>query len=155
MKAKRLIAPVALLSLLVGVLFFCVFPWIIGAPTAATIRYWCDSTQEYHELTLTKPQTEKLIRILRSATPTVFFCPDTPGINSEDVLITLSYSDGTEKEFSLYSNRTTLYEGNAENLTMACMLGQCFHFGGSLSADMETYLQEVCSEPPQAPAAGE
>lgn len=147
-------ASVALLLSVAVALFFCVFPWKIGTPAAATMRYWSDATQEYHELTLTKTQLEELTDILRSATPTVFL-HEHEGINNEDVLFTLLYSDGSQKEFSLYSNRTFLYEGCAEDMVMASMLGQCFHFGGSLSADMETYLQEVCSEPPQAPAAGE
>lgn len=154
MKAKYLMASVALLLSVAVALFFSVFPWKIGTPAAATMRYWSDATQEYHKLTLTKTQLEELTDILRSATPTVFL-HEHEGINNEDVLFTLLYSDGSQKEFSLYSNRTFLYEGCAENLVMASMHGQFIHFGGSLGDEMATYLQKVCTDPPQSPEASE
>lgn len=136
---KKIFAGAVALVLLVAALYyFFAYTWTIGEPTAATVKYG-DTGQI---LVLTPEQTQKLTEILKDTRPTLFYSEHV-GINNEPVLISLTYPDNSCKTFSLWSFYTTLYEGNAENLTMASMLGNSIHFGGSVSDDLMPYLTEI------------
>lgn len=85
--------------------------------------------------------------ILRDTRPTVFlYYPDTPF--HEQVLITLFYADGSEKKYSLWEmDNSTLYEGDAEDLTMSCMLDAGIHYAGKVDAAMQEFLQQISKLP--------
>ena len=133
---KRMIRlSVILCLLLVGIFHFCYYPCKIGSPQGAEICYTDANLRQRKAITLNTEQTEQLAAVLKNATPTIFV-HDSPGMGSEDILITLHYADGTSKTVSLWHARSILYEGDAEEMTMAAMLGGgILHFGGDLDAD--------------------
>ncbi|MBQ7023824.1 MAG: hypothetical protein IJN29_09590 [Akkermansia sp.] len=133
---------ILVISLLVGTIwYFGTWAWAIGTPSGAEVTYW-DTQQQRRTISLTGEQLELLSDQLQRTTPTLFL-HEGPGLNNEDVLISLSYANGRTNVFSLWSNRSILYEGNAENLTMAAMLGSMFHYGGNVAPDLQTFLQEL------------
>lgn len=141
MKHKHIFAIVALCCLLVGVVgYFATYPLMIGSPTEAEIKYWDDGQSCYRHVTVTGEQLTRLTDMLWQAKPTVFL-HDHEGIGNEAVLMTLYYSDAEPREFSLWSFNSILYAGNAEDLSMSCMLGDWLHFGGYMLADIGEFLQ--------------
>ena len=133
---KRIIRLSGILCLLlVGIFYFCYYPCKIGNPHRAEICYTDANLLQRKGITLNAEQTEQLAAALKDATPTIFVLYY-PGMGSEDILITLHYADGTCKTISLWQARSVLYEGDAEEMTMAAMLGGgILHFGGDLDAD--------------------
>lgn len=121
--------------LLVGIFYFCYYPCKIGNPHRAEICYTDANLLQRKALNLNAEQTEQLAAALKDATPTIFV-HESHGMGSEDILITLHYADGTSKTISLWQARSVLYEGDAEEMTMAAMMGGgILHFGGDLDAD--------------------
>ena len=119
MRYKHLIILVLGLCLCLATIgYYGYYPVTIGEPTGATLTYKAGSWREweYRTCKLTAPQLAQLTDILKDTTPTVFFCEHT-GVNNDDVLIALHYSNAEDKVFSLRSNRSLLYEGVAEDLT--------------------------------------
>ena len=57
--------------------------------------------------------------------------------------VCLHYGEGKSEEFSLWFGKRILYAGDAEDLTMSCMLGDLLHFGGLLLADIVEFLNEL------------
>lgn len=125
------------LILLLSILYFFYYTVVIGCPCGATVRYYDTKDCEYKTVTLTEQQMDTLIHLMRKARPTLFFMVDVCGMNNEPVLITLCYENGDIKEYSLWRANTILYSGTGEDLTMSCMYGDMFHFGGSLGFDSE------------------
>ncbi len=133
---------ILLISLIAGTIwYFDTWAWAIGTPSGALVTYW-DTQQQRRTISLTGEQLELLSDQLQRTTPTLFL-HEGPGLNNEDVLISLSYANGRTNVFSLWSNRSILYEGNAETLTMAAMLGDIFHYGGNVAPGLQEYLQKL------------
>lgn len=144
MKAKHIILIVMALSILLAVIwYFCTWSLAIGEPSGGRVKYWDVVQEQYHTVVLQPEQVNQLADILRDTRPTVFICwPDRPF--HEQVLITLFYADGSEKEYSLWElGNSTLYEGNAEDMTMACMLDDSIHYGGKVHAAMQDFLLQI------------
>lgn len=133
---KRMIRLSGILCLLFVVIFyFCYYPCKIGNPHRAKICYTDVNLRQRKAITLNTEQTEQLAAVLKDATPTIFV-HESHGMGSEDILITLYYADGTCKTVSLWQARSVLYEGDAEEMTMAGMMGGgILHFGGDMDAD--------------------
>ena len=143
-KLKRLSALLALCCLLVGAVgYFATYPLMIGCPIAADIKYWDAEHESTHQVSVTGEQLSRLTGMLRQTAAIVFPYDDRPGIGNEEVLITLYYGEGDSKEFSLWCCKQILYAGDAEDLTMSCMLGDLLHFGGILFADIDEFLHEL------------
>ena len=121
--------------LFVMIFYFCYYPCKIGNPHRAEICYTDVNLRQRKAITLNTEQTEQLAAVLKDATPTIFI-HESPGMGSEDILITLYYADGTGKTVSLWHARSILYEGDAEEMTMDGMMGGgILHFGGDTDAD--------------------
>lgn len=143
-KFKRISALFALCCLLVGAVgYFATYPLMIGSPIAADIKYWDAEHESTHQVSVTGEQLSRLTGMLRQTAPIVFPYDDRPGIGNEEVLITLHYGEGKPEEFSLWFGKRILYAGDAEDLTMSCMLGDLLHFGGILFADIDEFLNEL------------
>lgn len=141
-RKKRSALFLLICSLVAAIWYFGSWSWTIGTPTSATITHWDTKQEQRLSIALNGEQLEQLCHLLKRTTPT-FFIHDPDGINNEDILITLSYPERPKKVFSLWCNRSILYEGNAENLTMATMKGSIFHSGGSVSSGLQTLLQQL------------
>lgn len=134
---------ISLLCVIAAVIwYFSYYSWAVGTPCAATIK-----CRDSHQVSLTEAQLEELTSILRDSWPT-YFIHDPVGINNDNCLITLHYADGSKKEFSLWCMNSILYEGSGEDLTMDCMYGAFFHFGGWVDySDMEVFLRQFSDAP--------
>ena len=99
---------------------------------------------QYADISLTDEQREELVRVLGKTKPT-FYLREHDGINDEDILITLSYEDGSISTYSLWSFRSILYAGDAEDLTMASMHGSFMHFCGSTDVELVDFINHLTS----------
>ncbi|MBR3925791.1 MAG: hypothetical protein IKJ58_03405 [Akkermansia sp.] len=146
-KVKFKCKPLQIIALLfvvfVVVWYFLYYSCAIGTPCAATIKY---GYRDFREVSLSGAQLEELSSILRDSLPTCFV-REAPGMNNDVCLITLHYADGSIKEYSLWFLNTILYEGRAEDMTMDCMYGSIFHFGGLVDSDMDAFLRRFFEEP--------
>lgn len=132
------------LFITIGVIgYFSFYPFTIGQPQGAVVRYLDAEQQCYRTVTLTQEQTAQLADSLKSTRPTVF-CYEQAGIGNEAVLITLSYDNGEQKVYSLWQMYTTLFEGDAETLAMDTMLGNTWHLGGSVDDSLPLLLNTLC-----------
>lgn len=131
--------------LLLAIWYFLHFNLVIGSPNAATVRYYNDKQQQYETISLSDSQREQLVQALGKSTPS-FFIRDYVGINNEDILITLFYADGSSSTYSLWSNRTILYSGDAEDISMAAMHGSFVHFCGSTDEELADFVNLLTSE---------
>ncbi|MBQ9095267.1 MAG: hypothetical protein IJY53_02895 [Akkermansia sp.] len=145
MNKKMTFNILAALFILAGaVWYFTFFPFTIGQPQGAVIRYLDAEQQCYQTVTLTQEQVTQLADSLKSTRPTVFY-HEHAGMGNEWVLITLSYDNGQQKVYSLWQMGSTLFEGDAETLTMAAMLGDFpLHFGGSVDDSLTPLLRSLC-----------
>lgn len=146
-KRAYVIGLLLLLILLSCAWYVFYFSCLIGSPSGAVVRYYDEERSEYTTMTLSDQQREHLVRLLRRSRPT-FFLHQHDGLNNEKALITLFYQDGSREEYSLWHDQSIMYSGNAEDLTMACMLGDSVHFGASLSPEVKSFLEEMLVPPP-------
>ncbi len=126
-----------------AVWYFGYWPWVIGQPAEGVIRYYDVEKAQYETVALSEVQLKRCVSLLRQTRPTFFLQIDHEGIGNEPVKITFHYGAAEEKVFSLWGFGTTLYEGCAEDLTMACMLGDWFHFGGWVDDELSHFLREL------------
>lgn len=141
---KRIIILLAALVFLPCLLwYFGTYPLTIGKPTEATVQYFNTEQAQYETVVLNQEQTARLAEIMKGARPTLFI-QEPVGIGNEDILITLHYNGGETKVFSLWHMRSVLYEGVAEDISMANMRGDLLHMGGSVDDALPEFLIPLC-----------